>query len=698
MELNRQGLALTEYLYENDGQLRISQACKFSGLSRRSLLYQINKMNDFLREHGLSEITVAGQYIALPMEEQKEVEAILFSGEIRNSYFLSAEERLSLITIVIAVSHVPITTDSLCQMLDVSKNTLVTDIAALKKRLTEVGLFLMSSNKTGYELSGDETTLRFYVIECFRVFCENKYSEYYVLSIYQELFHNRGYAETYQSLYQRIMHIMDSFADNNSRYTREALEEIYLHITLILLRKKVPDITIHQEEEQTKQEYQLAGIIMENMRKMGFSVQEKNKNYLTEILLSSRRQNDRSHIFVEQNLVEFTEQLVENFEKLAMIRLDSKKELIKKLLLHVRPMYYRLKYGIRIHNVLNEEIQQKYSMFFHLTKRALELTDQRYFNELSNDEVSYLCIYFAGWLNQSVSEIGREDSPNKILLVVSDGNSTSSLIQLQLANLLKPLHFCYEVISSQQFKLSMAEKYSLVVGDVPTVTTYVHVIPVSAILTESQRSRILQWSIQFSDMNRDDDLTRLYDIIRIHCTIHDEEILKVKLFNFLNDNREGETSRIPSLLQIMKTEDLFLFSEEMDIDQLLITMTKELVMQGIVKVLYPVNILHLLHTMGAYGEISKGVLLLHAEDVGYCNALGIRIGNLRYPLRFPGNSHEIHTVILLSTPDKLRHLRILKNLSQLFRNRDFLDNLEKYNFSSEKEMHKYMAQILSTEE
>ena len=45
------------------------------------------------------------------------------------------------------------------------------------------------------------------------------------------------------------------FADQNSRYTQEALEEIYLHITLIILRKKVPDITIHQEEEHTKQEY-----------------------------------------------------------------------------------------------------------------------------------------------------------------------------------------------------------------------------------------------------------------------------------------------------------------------------------------------------------------------------------------------------------------------------------------------------------
>ena len=68
MELNRQGLALIEYLYENNGQLRIFQACKFSGLSRRSLLYQINKMNDFLREHRLSEITIVGQNIALPME------------------------------------------------------------------------------------------------------------------------------------------------------------------------------------------------------------------------------------------------------------------------------------------------------------------------------------------------------------------------------------------------------------------------------------------------------------------------------------------------------------------------------------------------------------------------------------------------------------------------------------------------------
>ena len=90
--------------------------------------------------------------------------------------------------------------------------------------------------------------------------------------------------------------------------------------------------------------------------------------------------------------------------------------------------------------------------------------------------------------------------------------------------------------------------------------------------------------------------------------------------------------------------------------------------------------------------------MLHAEDVSYCNGLGIRIGNLEYPLRLSGNPHEIHTIILLSTPDKLKHLRILKNLSQLFRNADFLNRLEKGMFSTKEQMYKKIAQILSTEE
>ena len=81
MELNRQGLSLIEYLYDNGGQIQMSQICKYLSLSKRSLLYQVDKMNDFLRENQLSEIVSTGQRIMLSVEEQKKVEKILFSQE-----------------------------------------------------------------------------------------------------------------------------------------------------------------------------------------------------------------------------------------------------------------------------------------------------------------------------------------------------------------------------------------------------------------------------------------------------------------------------------------------------------------------------------------------------------------------------------------------------------------------------------------
>lgn len=696
MEINKQSLALVEYLYENNGSLKIEQVCRHLHLSKRSLFYQIDKINDFFRENHIKEMVSANQSVILSMEEQNRVEEILFSPRIKNSYFLSVQERLAVITLIIAVNKVPCTTESLCQMLDISKNTLVTDIKTLKKTLRNVGLFLLSSNKTGYALGGDEMTVRFYLLECMHMFYENKYSKYYIHLVYQELFQDRYDESSYRQLYEQVMQIFNQ--DKYARYTKDALEEIFVHLTLMILRKKVPETSLYREDESTKTELKLAKILIDEIRKTGFCVPQENEKYLMEILLSSKRQQEGTGLFFEENLMEHTERFVENFEKLAMIHLENKKERIKKLLLHIRPMYYRMKYGIRIYNALTEEIQKKYSMFYHLTKKALELTEQSYYNMISEDELAYLCIYFAGWVNQSVLEIEKVDSQYKILLVVSDGNSTSSLIQLQLANLLKPMHFQYEVLSSQQFSLSMAEEYSLIVGDVSNVDTCPHIIPVSAILTESQRNRILQWSIKFSDMNNDEGLKKLYDMIKMHCTIHDEEILKVKLFTFLNESGVGESSQIPSLRQTITKKDVFLFSERMCIEELLVAMTRELILRGTVKTLYPVNVLHLLNTMGAYGEIAKGVLLLHAEDVSYCNHLGLSIGNLKYPLTFSQNTHEIHTVVLLSTPDKLSHLRILKNLSQLFRDVDFLKQLEEYQFLSEDKMYEEIQEKLLVEE
>ena len=78
MEINKQSLALVEYLYENNGSLKIEQVCRHLHLSKRSLFYQIDKINDFFRENHIKEMVSANQSVILSMEEQNRVEEIIF--------------------------------------------------------------------------------------------------------------------------------------------------------------------------------------------------------------------------------------------------------------------------------------------------------------------------------------------------------------------------------------------------------------------------------------------------------------------------------------------------------------------------------------------------------------------------------------------------------------------------------------------
>ena len=220
---------------------------------------------------------------------------------------------------------------------------------------------------------------------------------------------------------------------------------------------------------------------------------------------------------------------------------------------------------------------------------------------------------------------------------------------------------------------------------------------ISTHMNESQRNRILQWSARYSNMDNNDELTRLYDLVKHHCIVQDEDLLKAKLFSFLNDSRNRSQSQIPSLLQILHVSSISLFSKTMEIDRLLILATKEFIKNNTVKDLYVPNLMHLLSTMGAYGEITQGVLLLHAENVQYCNHLGVHICNLKEALYLKNNPDAINTILLLSTPDKTSHLRILKDLSQLFREHSFVKKLEEFEFAEEQDMYDEICMILKKE-
>lgn len=699
MELNQLCLSLLEYLLENNGTCKTIDAVQALHISKRSLQYQIEKLNAFLQYKNLNVITSINDKLRISMESQSTIDAMLLCSDIHTWYFLTSQERLTLISILIAIHQTPTTTDALSEQIQVSKNTIVTDVTLLRKKIRSVGLALIPNHKNGYEIQGDEMTLRLYILDCVHMYYTNKYSKQYIDTFLDSIFtknlHDLDVTKMRTLLEETLA---NQEPESMFHYTSDAKEEIILHIMIMLLRHHSKQLPIYVDEISHLREYQLADDILKKLYtfRIFSDNYESDRNYLTTILLSSKINVGIPEIFIEQDLLSFTDLFLKNFEMLTFIHLEHLEDLKENLLLHIRPMYYRLKYNIKIHNVLNDEIQANYALFFNLTKKAIELSCINYSFQIPDDEIAYLCVYLAGWINQVVSHMEQKNATDTLLIVIPGGNSMSSLIQLQLMNLLKPMYFNYEIISSHQFDEQLASNYPLVLCNIPYNGTCSNIIPISAYLTESQRNRIVQWSIQYANLNNNDEITHLIDIIKTHCTINEEEILKAKLFNFLNQTPICET-QILSLLQVIKPSSISLVEDSLNIDKLLIQATHDFVVNDVVKALYVPNIMNILNTMGAYGEITTGVLLLHAENVSLCNKLGVHICNLKIPQQLKNNPTPIHTIVFLSTPDKTSHLKILKDLSQLFRDADFLNKLKDFSYRNNFELFRDIKALLSGE-
>ena len=697
MELNKTCLSILELLFENGGVCDAEQITKNFNISHRSTQYQIDKLNNFFHENKIPAIECSNGKFILDIKNKEKIDSLLFSDNIKEYYFLSPEERISLISILIGLKITSCTVDFLCDFLKVSKNTVVSDLSNLRKKLKSLGIRLVSNHKNGYEISGDEFIIRFYLLECLKEFQCNRYTKYFIkLTVYSLL---ESTPDTKKELI-RIHYLVKTTLLNeeiNSIYTGESIDDIIIHFYFMYLRKSSCSIPVYIDEINTKPEYKIAQKIFEELNShncfTNYSVIDL--CFLTAILLSSNQIDNVMSLTLEPDLVDFADTFLSNFEKLTFIHLRNRDELKEKILIHIRPMYYRLKYGISIQNILNTKIKQNYLSYFYLTKKSIDLIQTEFSQQIPDDEIAYLSIYLAGWINQSVMESDQKKAQDTLLIITSGGNSTSSLIQLQLMNLLKPLHFNYKIISSNLFKEELCSQYPLIVTTAPYYGKKENIIPVSFTITASQRNKILQWSNNYSNLNNNSEISQLYDIINMHCTIHDEEILKAKLFNFLNNSNKNVTDHMVSLAEILNNENITLFHDYADIESILCQATEYFYMRDITKSLYAPNILHILSTMGAYGELTSGVLLLHADSVSLCNQLGIQICNLKHHIKLKNNNNLIHTIVLLSTPDTFSHLKVLKDLSTLFRNDQFVMDLQSFSFNKSEELLKTINKILS---
>ncbi|MFC9710839.1 BglG family transcription antiterminator [Paenibacillus sp. NPDC056933] len=226
-----------------------------------------------------------------------------------------------------------------------------------------------------------------------------------------------------------------------------------------------------------------------------------------------------------------------------MIRRDLTKDeqLYKGLIIHFKPMLNRLKYNISINNPLLEEISKEYAEIFSLVRLGmLPIAQACGLNTFSDDEISYLVLYFQ-------ASIEKSSKKKRVILVCSTGIGTSHLLKNRI-NRSFPEWEVVDVISVSWFKRT--EDWTgidLIISTVKLEHQDLPVVYVSALLNDTDVSLI---KAKFNEEKLNQHQNKVFSFPLLGAYVH-PSCLQIET-NTKATFAEGTASRLELFTSILK--------------------------------------------------------------------------------------------------------------------------------------------------
>lgn len=461
MSLKSRQLSILHALSTGVDGISLSSLMSEYGISRRTVYYDISGINDWLHERDLGAVAIDRQLL---LDDGVCWEKVAKLIGIRYARTLSVAERQSMTFLRIALSGDRETIGSLMAAFEVSRNTVIADIRDLKQSVSAVGLRITSNAGAGYEVIGDELTIR-----------KHTWSELQSLSAAECVSTVRRFLQEtltrlvdndidYYELCRSLIKQYESDLKTRCFLGSNGLEGMMIQVSWLRgLRGNW--VAMGREEEVTLMgtvSYRSVRNSVAKLKTVGITLPSQEVLYITSLLLGIKTTDFALQTEEDEYVANLAERLITSFERVGCVTFQNKEYVREQLSHHIRPLYYRQKYGISVHNPLTVEVQEMYPMAFEFARRAAIESGM---GQLSDDELAYLTIYLSSDLDSRMLEDG-ETSANKVLLVGADNMSTATLVKDQLFEACG-ISFEYEYADPSHLRRWALDGYALVVSLVP---------------------------------------------------------------------------------------------------------------------------------------------------------------------------------------------------------------------------------------
>ncbi|WP_051359383.1 BglG family transcription antiterminator [Paucisalibacillus globulus] len=676
--MDQRSMAIVNQLIQEDSYLSIQQLATLFNVSRRTIYNDIDKINDWLRDNGLVEIQqVRSEGLYLEKETKKGILAI--ENFLESFYYeFSPVERKAWIYIHVFASEKPYYLDDIRELFQVSRNTVLEDIKRLKEEIQQYDLSLYSERGYGYRLKGIESDIRRMFIHYLSMVVpkdgwhglltnismdtpssiETVFKPYLIFntSLLLEL-------QTFLYSYERQVKV---------EMTDEILNKLvilfYFFVQRIMQQEAVQVDPVEKEIIQITEEYCGAKTIcksISNVIHTPFSHDEV--CYFAKYLLSAKVNYDQSLQKESQEMKELKEvigKMVIEFEALAAINFDNLEHLMQNLLLHLKPAYFRIKYGIKVENELRDMVKQNHPEVFHITKQVIHHFENLLEQSIDDNEIAYIAMHFGGWLRKEGMVI--EQRKKRLLIVCTNGLGTSRLLESQLQGLFTDVEI-HGVTSLREYE-RMELFIDFIISTIPLNDRGVPIFVVNPVLSNEDKEQLFRKvNSLFSDSMQPQtySVDALIDLISRYGTIDDEGALRQELRRYLHSPHNVESKVMKqSLFELLPGERVAIKKSIDNWEKAIEVAAKPLLEQGYIESSYVDRMIHAVHEKGPYIVIADRFALPHGSPDDGVHKTGLSMLKLEEPVDMLGK--EVNIIVVLASIDNERHLKAISQLTKLF--------------------------------
>lgn len=653
--INARCRQILNVLLSHADYVSVNAIAKALQVSRRTVYYDIDKINLWLEQAGLSHLEIVREKgLYLSQQEREKIQTMLESDSEDQVYIFSPEERIKIIICYVIYAQNAIYMEQFTDCFAVSRNTIFADLKEVTKKLKKYDLKLDYQPKQGYIILGDPVRVRALFILYF-----NEMETLFKSGVIR--FFNQKQIQDYYHTLKKIEQTLEISYVDGVLYSIAALVPLlYQHRTAIRFTD------LKQTEIVKTQEYAL-------VQKYFSDLEPEEQIYLSLHLLGSRVNLVPDEYFESDSktyVYDLTKSLVSEFEKVACVTFDKQEELERALFVHLNTSLYRYRYGIQIGNILGDDVMNEYPDMFAITKIAVKRLEKQIELPIPDSEVAYLTLHFGGFL-----KIPSEESEHlRILIVCVNGISTGNMIKREVHKLL-PFAEIVGVVAAVHL-INAQNICDLIISTVK-INSIVPSITVHPVLTELDRRSILNHRL-VAPRNVEIQKERLFQIVKKYVNPADYPNLLKDLTVYIQRDMQhdvlGEEEEY-NLLSILDESRICIFPDRCSWQNSVRIAGRCLLDNRSIEPKYLDTMITQLQYYGPYMFLTENVLLAHAKPEDGVNCLDVSMALFRESVWF-SDSKKAKIIWVLAAEDQEKHLKILQDILTLTGDSKFLSDIE----------------------